>query len=118
MAEHIRAICVTSKNISDTAVISDLLQELPKDEVLQSLTGDGAYDRQPVHEEVMERGAIPIIAPRKNARIRKGQTFVHRNAAIAACQRLGRSVCKRWIGYHRRSLVETRMNCIKRLGNG
>ena len=23
---------------------------------------------------------------------------------------------KRWIGYHRRSLVETKMNCIKRLG--
>ena len=22
----------------------------------------------------------------------------------------------RWIGYHRRSLVETKMNCIKRLG--
>ena len=36
--------------------------------------------------------------------------------AIAACRRLGRSIWKRWIGYHRRCLVETKMNCIKRLG--
>ena len=42
--------------------------------------------------------------------------FGYRNAAIASCRRLGRSIWKRWIGYHRRSLVETKMNCIKRLG--
>lgn len=113
---QVRAICVTSNNVSDAAVIPDLLQQLPEDEVLESLTGDGAYDTQAVHEEVLKRGGIPIIPPRKNARIRKGKAFVHRNAAIAACRRLGRSIWKRWIGYHRRSLVETKMNCIKRLG--
>lgn len=113
---QIRAICVTSNNVSDAAVISDLLQQLPEDEVLESLTGDGAYDTQPVYEAVIKRGAIPIIPPRKNARIRKGQAFAHRNAAIAACRRLGRSIWKLWIRYHRRSLVETKMNCIKRLG--
>lgn len=42
--------------------------------------------------------------------------FGYRNAAIAACRRLGRSSWKRWIGYHRRCLMETKMNCIKRLG--
>ena len=65
---------------------------------------------------MIEYGAIPIIPPRKNAQIRKGSVFVHRNAAIAACRRLGRSIWKCWSGYHRRSLVETKMNCIKRLG--
>ena len=35
---------------------------------------------------------------------------------IAACRRLGRRIWKVWSGYHRRSLVETKMNCIKRLG--
>ena len=82
---QIRAICVTSSNASDAAVIPDLLQQLPDDEVLESLTGDGAYDTQAVHEEVIKRGGIPIIPPRKNARIRKGKAFVHRNAVIAAC---------------------------------
>ena len=95
---QIRAICVTSNNVSDAAVLPDLLQQLPD------------------HEAVIEYGAIPIIPPRKNARIRKGSVFVHRNAAIAACRRLGRSIWKCWSGYHRRSLVETKMNCIKRLG--
>lgn len=113
---QIRAICVTSNNVSDAAVIPDLLQQLPGDETLESLTGDGAYDTQPAYEAVIRRGAIPIIPPRKNARIRRGSVFEHRNGAITACRRLGRSIWKRWIGYHRRSLVETKMNCIKRLG--
>ena len=84
--------------------------------MLESLTGDGAYDTQPVHEAVMRRGASPVIPPRKNARLRKGCVFEYRNVAIAACRRLGRGIWKRWSGYHRRSLVETKMHCIKRLG--
>lgn len=109
---QIRAICVTSNNVSDASVVCDLLEQLPPDEALKSLTGDSAYDTQPAYEAVIRRGAIPIIPPRKNARVRRGS----RNAAIAVCRRLGRSIWKRWIGYHRRSLVETKMNCIKRLG--
>jgi len=31
-------------------------------------------------------------------------------------QRLGRAIWKKWSGYHRRSLVETKMRCFKRLG--
>lgn len=67
----------------------DLLQQLPEYETLVSLTGDGAYDTQPVHETVMRQGAIPIIPLRKNARIRKSSVFEYHNAAIAACRRLG-----------------------------
>ena len=107
---QIRAICVTSNNVSDVSVLPDLLRQLPQDEVLESLTSDGAYDTKPAHGAVIEYGAIPVIAPRKNARIRKERVFEHRNAAIAACRRLGRSIWKCWIGYHRRSLVETKMN--------
>lgn len=64
----------------------------------------------------MKRNAMPIITPRKNARMRKGAAFAHRNAAIAACRRFGRKLCKSWSGYHRRSWVETKMHCIQRLG--
>lgn len=113
---QIRAISVTSNNVSDASVVPDLLAQLPADEALKSLTGDGAYDTQPIYEAVTMHGVIPIIPPRKNARIRKSAVFGHRNAAIAVCKRLGRSVWKHWIGYHRRSLVEIKMNCIKRLG--
>ena len=37
---QIRAICVTFNNVSDTAVLPGLLQQLPKDESLEGLTGD------------------------------------------------------------------------------
>ena len=39
-----------------------------------------------------------------------------RNEAVKACQRLGHRLWKQWSGYHRRSLVETKMHCFKRLG--
>ncbi len=39
-----------------------------------------------------------------------------RNEALKACLRLGRSIWKKWSGYHRRSLVETKMQGFKRLG--
>jgi hypothetical protein len=44
---QIRAICVTSNNVSDASVLPDLLGQLPGDETLESMTGDGAYDIQP-----------------------------------------------------------------------
>ena len=113
---QIRAICVTSNDVSDAAVVADMLEKIPCDETVLSLTGDGAYDTQPVYEAVIQRGAMPIIPSRKNARIRKGDTFAYRNSAVTACQRLGRRLWKVWSGYHRRSLVETKMSCIKRLG--
>lgn len=113
---QLRAICVTSNNVSDAAVVPDLLAQVPENEAIASFTGDGAYDTQPVYEAVMQRGAIPIVPPRKNARMRKGAMFAYRNDAIGACRRLGRGIWKIWSDYHRRSLVETKMNCIKRLG--
>ncbi len=69
---QIRAICVTSHNVSDASVLSGLLEQLPPDEALKSLTGDGAYDTQPAYEAVVRHGAIAIIPARKNARIRRG----------------------------------------------
>ena len=35
---------------------------------------------------------------------------------MRACKRFGRRLWKQWSGYHRRSLVETKMHCFKRLG--
>jgi len=64
----------------------------------------------------MVRGAIPVIPPRKTARRRNVAVFVHRNAAIAACRRLGQQIWKHWSGYHQHSLVETKVHCIKRVG--
>lgn len=50
---QVRALCVTSNNVSDAAVMPELLAQVPAQEPLLTLTGDGAYDTQPVHAAVM-----------------------------------------------------------------
>ena len=39
------------------------------------------------------------------------------NELLKTVKLLGRSLWKKWSGYHRRSLVETKMHCIKLLGD-
>ncbi len=113
---QIRAIVVTTNEVGDSPVAAELLAQIPSDETVASLTGDGAYDTQDVHEACHHLGAIPIIPPRKGARLRKGAAFAHRNEAVKACRQLCRAIWKNWSGCHRRSLVKTKMNCFKRLG--
>ncbi|EXC35675.1 hypothetical protein J529_4676, partial [Acinetobacter baumannii 99063] len=40
-----------------------------------------------------------------------------RNELLRTVKRLGRTLWKKWSGYHCRSLVETKMHCIKLLGD-
>ncbi|EXE69900.1 hypothetical protein J583_4010, partial [Acinetobacter baumannii 83444] len=42
---------------------------------------------------------------------------LERNELLRTIKRLGRTLWKKWSGYHRRSLVETKMHCIKLLGD-
>ena len=85
---------MSSNDASDATVAAEMLEQLPSNEVVLNLTGDGAYDTQLVYEAAIQRGTIPIVPPRKNARIRKGDAFAYRHAAIAACRYLGRKYRK------------------------
>ena len=86
---QIRAIVVTTNEVGDSQVAAaELLSQIPSHEKLTSFTGDGAYDTQDVHEACHHLGAIPIIPPRKGARLRKGLAFAHRNEAVKACRQL------------------------------
>ena len=66
---------------------------------------------------IAARGAAAIIPPRKNAQLWKPTTAgaIARNEAARACKYLGRALLT---GYHRRSRAETKMNCVKLLGQG
>ena len=114
----IRAIEVTDNGTGDAPMLPELLSQIPPDEPIASVGGDGAYDTKACHAAIALRNAQAIIPPRKNARAWKGTQAgaSSRNEALRACQRLGRRIWKKWSGYHRRSLVETKMNCYKRLG--
>lgn len=115
---EVRAVEVTGDNIGDAPVLPDLLDQIPADEEIGSVTADGAYDTRKCHAAIAARDAAAVILPRKNAKAWKPTSTgaVARNEALRASKYLGRAIWRRWSGYHRRSRVEAKMNCIKLLG--
>ncbi len=113
---EIRAIEVTDSSAGDAPMLPALLQQI--DGAITSVSGDGAYDTRGCHEAIAQRQAAAVIPTRSNARLWKKLTAgaLARNETMRAIQRLGRSIWKTWSGYHRRSLVETKMRCLKLLG--
>lgn len=115
---EVRAVEVTGSNIGDAPILPELLDQIAADEQIGSVTADGAYDTRKCHEAIAARGAAAVIPPRKNAKPWKPTSpgAVARNEALRTSKYLGRSIWRRWSGYHRRSRVESKMNCIKLLG--
>ncbi|WP_157843573.1 transposase, partial [Acinetobacter johnsonii] len=68
---------------------------------------------------IADRQGHAVIPPRKNAKPSKDteSSSLERNELLRTIKRLGRTLWKKWSGYHRRSLVETKMHCIKLLGD-
>ena len=115
---EIRAMEVTDNSIGDAPMLPNLLGQIPPEEQLASVSGDGAYDTKRCHEAIALRQADAVIPTRKNAKPWKINRLGAevRNEILRATRRLGRTIWKKWSGYHRRSLVETKMRCFKLLG--
>ncbi|WP_390910353.1 IS5 family transposase [Pseudosulfitobacter sp. SM2401] len=115
---EIRAVEVTSSGIGDAPMLPDLLDQIPPDEEIGSVTGDGAYDTRKCHDAIAERNAHAVIPLRKNAKLWKPDTSGARarNGAVRYSKYLGRAMWRQVTGYHRRSRVETKMHCLKLLG--
>ena len=115
---EIRAMEVTDNSIGDAPMLPNLLGQIPPEELLASVSGDGAYDTKGCHEAIARRQADAIIPIRKNAKPWKMNRIgaTARNEILRATRRLGRTIWKKWSGYHRPSLVETKMRCFKLLG--
>ena len=101
----------TGNDGHDADRVDPLLDQV-EDEV-DTFCGDGAYDQWKVYETLAEREIVPIIPPRKNAKIRQHgnsqEEPLERDEAIRGIRAVGRAAWKSKIGYHRRSLVETTM---------
>ena len=99
-------------------MLPELLGQIPPDQEIASVTADGAYDTRKCHDAIAERGADAVIPPRKNAKPWKTATAgaVARNEALRTSKYLGRALWRRWSVYHRRSRAETKMPCVKLLG--
>ena len=115
---EIRAIEVTSSSVGDAPMLPELLAQIPPNEHVATVSGDGAYDTKGCHAAIAARGAAAIIPTRKNGQPWKESTSGARirNETLRATRHLGRTLWKKWSGYHRRSLVETKMRCFKLLG--
>lgn len=114
----IRALEMTTNANGDGQTLPDLLGQIPEDETILSVGGDGAYDTRNCHAAIAGRGAEPVIPVRRNGKawIKDDPGVDARNETLLAMKRLGRAIWKKWSGYHRRSLVETKMHCFKLLG--
>ena len=114
----IRAVELTSSRQGDSPLLPDLLEQIPEDEEIATVTGDGAYDTRRCHAAIIERGADAVIPIRRNGRAWKEDcpAALARNEILRATRHLGRALWKKWAGYHVRSRVEAQMNCLKLFG--
>ena len=114
----IRAAEFTTSDIGDVPMLPELLDLIPPDQEIVSVTADGAFDTRKCHDAIAARGAAAIIPPRKNANPWKPDAAgaIARNEILLTSKRVGRTIWRRWCGYHRRSRAETKMHCVKLLG--
>ena len=114
----IRAVEFTSSDKGDSPVLPHLLDQIPLDEQIGTVTGDGAFDTRRCHSAILGRGGTAIIPIRKNGRRWRENcpAAKARNEILKATQRLGRAAWKRWSGYHARSRIEAKMRCLKSFG--
>ena len=115
---EIRATEITGSRVGDAPMLPALLDQIPDDQPIGKVSADGAHDTSVCHAAIAARGAGAVIPARQNARPWQENTpgAQARNGILRATRRLGRTIWRRWSGYHRRSLVETKMRCFKRLG--
>lgn len=110
----IQSLIVTDSSTGDPQVFPALLKKISPEQKIEVIYADGAYDTKGCYQAIQQRGANAIIPPRKNAQPWKGEH--PRNQVLKAVHHLSKTSWKRLSGYHKRSLVETKMHCIKRLG--
>jgi hypothetical protein len=99
-------------------MLPGLLSQIAPVQEIGSITVDCAYDTRKCHDAIATRNAHAVIPPRKNAKLWKPDTPGAKalNEAVRSLKYLGRALWRQLTGYHRRSRVETKMHCIKLLG--
>ena len=115
---EVRAIEVTGSRVGDGPMLPKLLEQIPPEEPIGKVTADGAYDTRACYAAIVARQASAVIPTRRNGRPWKETTpgAQARNEILRASRRFGRAIWRNWSGYHRRSLVEAKMRCLKLLG--
>ena len=93
---QIRAVQLTTNNVSDSQLLGDLLAQIPQDEQIDSVYTDGAYDTKKCRQVIADRQAHAVTPPRKNAKLWKDtkSSSLERNELLRTVTRLGRTLWK------------------------
>lgn len=115
----VSTVKVISSDTRDAPILIELLSKISSDLKTANVTGDYAYDTPNCHNAFTERSVYGVIPPRKNAKPWKAITAgaVTRNEVLQASKQLSRALWQRRSGSHSRSCVETKMHCVKLMGN-
>jgi hypothetical protein len=99
-----------TSDVGDASMLLELLNQIPPEQKITSVTTDGAFDTRKCHDA--------IIPPRKDAKPEKPDTVgtAACNEILRTSKRVGRTIWRRWSGYRRRSRAETKMHYVKFLG--
>ena len=91
---EIRAAGFTTSDVGDAPMLPELLDQIPPDQEIASVTADGAFDTRKCHDAIAACGAAAIIPPRRNAKPWKPDTAgaIARNDALRASRRFGRTI--------------------------
>jgi IS5 family transposase len=106
---------VTLANVHDAEVLPTLLEQVKTP--ISKVTLDGIYDTINCYQTIANKGAIPIIPPRKNAAISNSPKLPQqlRNWAITQVNYHGDEIWKQFTDYHQRSHVENAFFRLKTL---
>jgi transposase len=117
---EILAAVVTTNDVHDGEVLEDVLEQI--EGAIEQVSTDGAYDHRHCYDDIAQRGAKPVIPPRKDAVIWQhgnGKKAPHpRDENLRYIRKHGRKKWKRDANYHRRSLAETTMFRFKTIFGG
>jgi IS5 family transposase len=111
---EIEAVTLTEAGGHDAHQAGPLLEQIA--EPVETLSGDGGYDKRAVYQACAARQIQPVVPPQKNAKIwqhgNRRAPPLPRDEHLRRIRQVGRQAWKKESGYHRRSLAET---CIFRL---
>lgn len=107
---------VTSCKTTDNLALPEVLNQISQP--ICAIALDGAYDKKNCYKIIKEKGALPIIPPRRDSVIKDDPILDIRNFAINYIKQHGdnQEARKKWkidSGYHMRSIVETAMFRLK-----
>ena len=71
---EVRAIEVTGSRAGDSPMLPKLLDQIPAEEVIGTVTADGAYDTRTCYAAIAARQASAVIPTRRNGRLWKETT--------------------------------------------